>query len=152
MKNKNTYIILVLVLFVAGYFFMKPKAMPSINSAPSQKPTSTATPVNSEDILQIIPTLTTPMIWSKPVEGMLMNADGDEVSGTIISSKVATKEENKFAGLLVTDTPLVKQYGWAEDPRGMADGMGDSISTYTKNNQTLIIRYKGGEYKVLLSK
>lgn len=107
---------------------------------------------NSQSILDIIPTLTTPMVWSKPIEGTLMNAAGDEVPGTIISSKVATKQENIFAGLLVTDTPIVKEYGWAEDPRGMADGMGESISTYTKNNQTLIIRYKGGEYKVLLSK
>ncbi len=152
MKNKNVYIILALALFVAGYFFMKPKAAPSINSSPSQKPTSTTTPVISENILQIIPTLTTPMVWSKPVEGTLMNAAGDEVAGTIISSKVATKEANKFASLLVTDTPLVKQYSWAEDPSGIADGMGESIHTYTKNNQKLIIRYKGGEYKVLLSK
>jgi hypothetical protein len=152
MKNKNVYIILVLVLFVAGYFFMKPKAAPSINLNPSQKPASTTTPVISENILQIIPTLTTPMVWSKPVEGTLMNAAGDEVPGTIISSKVATKEANKFAGLLVTDTPIVKEYGWVEDLSGIADGMGESIHTYTKNNQSLIIRYKGGEYKVLLSK
>ena len=110
MKNKNVYIILALALFVAGYFFMKPKAAPSINSSPSQKPTSTTTPVISENILQIILTLTTPTVWSKPVEGTLMNAAGDEVAGTIISSKVATKEANKFASLLVTDTPLVKQY------------------------------------------
>lgn len=103
-------------------------------------------------IFDIIKKLTVPMIWSEEKPGELEDASGEIVKGSLITAKVSTKEENKFAGLLVTDTPLVKQYGWAEDPRGMADGMGESISTYTKNNQTLIIRYKGGEYKVLLSK
>ena len=103
-------------------------------------------------IFDIIKKLTVPMIWSEEKPGELEDASGENVKGALITAKVATKEENKFAGLLVTDSPLVKQYGWAEDPRGMADGMGESISTYTKNNQKLIIRYKGGEYKVLLSK
>lgn len=103
-------------------------------------------------IFDIIKKLTVPMIWSEEKPGELEDASGENVKGALITAKVATKEENKFAGLLVTDSPLVKQYGWAEDPSGMADGMGESISTYTKNNQTLIIRYKGGEYKVLLSK
>jgi hypothetical protein len=135
----------------AFYFYNQSKSL-NFQSTTNASPSPVPSPTNSSDILEIIPTLTSPMVWSKPIESTLMDAGGYEIPGTLISSKVATKQENKFAGLLVTDTPLVKQYGWAEHPQGMADGMGESISTYTKNNQTLIIRYKGGEYKVLLSK
>jgi hypothetical protein len=150
MKNKNTYIILVLVLFVAGYFFMKPKAMPSINSAPSQKPTSTATPVISEDILQIIPTLTTPMVWSKPVSGTLFDLDGEEISGTIITAPTPSKQDNKLSPLLESNSILTTEYGWS-NMQG-ADGMGEQIVTYEKESKKLIIWRKNNQYQILLSK
>ncbi len=153
-KMKILGVVVIGSIIAGTYFITRTNKVSNISPKSTValvSPAPLAKPI-SETILQTIPELTTPMVWTAPAEGTLMNAAGDEVPGTLISSKVATKEANKFAGLLVTDTPLVKQYGWAEDPSGIADGMGESIHTYVKNNQKLIIRYKGGEYKVLLSK
>lgn len=153
-KSNLLYILIMIIVAISAgalYFYNQSRSLNS-QSTTNASPSSVTSPTDSSDILEIIPTLTSPMVWSKPIESTLMDAGGYEIPGMLISSKVASKQENKFAGLLVTDTPLVKQYGWAEHPQGIADGMGESISTYTKNNQKLIIRYKDGEYKVLLTK
>lgn len=107
---------------------------------------------SDDNILQIIPYLTNPMLWTFEKEGTLADAAGKEIQGTLITSMVASKEQNKLARFLVTDSPLVTKYGWKEDPSGMGDGVGESLSTYLKGSQKLIIRYANSQYKVLLSK
>jgi hypothetical protein len=105
--------------------------------------------MGDQNILNIIQELTKPMVWTKPVSGILSDGQGTDVMGTLITSKVGSKEENKLAQYLVTDTPIVNKYGWKEDV--IADGIGQSLVIYSKDGQLLIIRSQNGEYQILLS-
>lgn len=110
------------------------------------------TSLNEQDIniLDTIQNLTKPMVWIKSLDGSLLDDQGNEIMGTLITSKVSSKETNKLAPYLVTDTPIVTKYGWKESVS--ADGMGQSLIIYTKNSQQLIIRLQNGQYRILLSK
>lgn len=101
------------------------------------------------NILDAIQEMTKPMVWSKPVVGSLSDGMDNEVVGTLITAKVVSKEDNKLAQYLVTDTPIVTKYGWKETV--VADGIGQSLLIYTKNDQQLIIRMQNGQYNILLS-
>ncbi len=100
-------------------------------------------------ILQIIQTLTKPMVWSTVLDGSLEDDQGKEISGTLMTSKVGSKEQNKLSQYLVTDTPIVTKYGWKE--MITADGIGQSLVIYAKDGQQLIIRLQDGQYNILLS-
>ncbi len=135
------FIFFLSLLFVAAYSYFQPQ--------------KTIVEVKSDDTLQTLQTLTTPMVWSTPVAGTIDDAQGNVVSGLIMESKIIDKSSNKLSPLLVSDSPLISTYGWAEDPMGIADGMGSSIRTYQKTINSkvvkLIIRTGSGKYQVLLS-
>ena len=154
MKNKKTstlsifaFVIFIIVVILGTFVYLK--------TPPVQKNISTTSVVKTEDILQTLQALTSPMVWSSPTIGSMTDAKGEEISGMLIQSKIIDKASNKLSSLLVSDSPLISTYGWADDPSGIADGMGQSIHTYKKiindKEQKLIIRTGSGIYQVLLS-
>lgn len=103
---------------------------------------------SNEEVLSLITTLTKPMIWSVPTKGKVLGVDAEEEGMIIVSNKVLSKEENKFAPLLVSDSVLITNYGWKMDLA--ADGPGSSLVIFKKSTNSLIVRYSGGVYEVLL--
>ena len=145
-------LLLTATLVAAGFFFFQTQSLKKqlTNTAPAS-PTSTpqASATVEDNILSIIPQLTAPMTWSAPAAGTLQGVS-DNVDGTlIVANKIATKSDNKFAPLLVSDSILISDYGWTLALDESADGMGESLTTFKKGTQKLIIRYQGGVYKVL---
>lgn len=104
---------------------------------------------NTQSILDIIPALTTPMVWSKPVSGTLPDLDGKEIGGAIITAPTPSKQDNKLSPLLESNSILTTKYGWSN--MQAADGMGEQIITYEKESTKLIIWRKNNQYQILLS-
>jgi len=154
MTNQKTGTVIIIIAIVFVLFTLKYLApSKTVVNIPVAPIVPTVTAVVNEDVLGLVQKLTSPMVWSTPKTGTILDAAGNDVSGLIMEAKMADKSNNTISPLLVSDSIFIVSYGWKEDPSGIANGMGQGIYTLQKTVngkvEKMIFRTGSGKFVVL---
>ena len=103
----------------------------------------------TRETMQAIPTITSPVTWSTPINSSIKDAKNIDIFGELIGTPPIKEDDVAVVNLLSADSPLVTTYGWTKSER--ESDSSQSLTVFQKDNYRLLIRYEYGSYFALVA-